>query len=58
VRWFDTLHLPHAWECGLLKEELTSTLLCGDLFTRGGTDLQPMTESDAGDSESRRAFSA
>ena len=46
VRWFDTPHLPHAWECGLLMEERTSTLLCGDLFTQGGADLPPLTESD------------
>ncbi len=46
VRWYDTPHLPHAWECGFLTEELTSTLLCGDLFTQGGSDLPPITESD------------
>ena len=46
VRWFDTPHLPHAWECGFLTEERTSTLLCGDLFTQGGADLPPVTESD------------
>ncbi len=46
VRWFDTPHLPHAWECGFLMEERTSTLLCGDLFTQGGADLPPITESD------------
>lgn len=46
VRWFDTPHLPHAWECGFLTEESTRTLLCGDLFTQGGTDLPPLTESD------------
>ena len=46
VRWFDTPHLPHAWECGFLAEERTSTLLCGDLFTQGGADLPPITESD------------
>ena len=46
VRWLDTPHLPHAWECGFLTEERTSTLLCGDLFTQGGTDLPPITESD------------
>jgi len=44
VRWFDTPHLPHAWECGFLMEERTRTLLCGDLFTQGGTDLPPITE--------------
>jgi len=46
VRWFETPHLPHAWECGFLFEERTSTLLCGDLFTQGGTDLPAITESD------------
>ena len=46
VRWFDTPHLPHAWECGFLLEERTRTLLCGDLFTQGGADLPPITESD------------
>ena len=46
VRWFDTPHLPHAWDCGFLIEESTSTLLCGDLFTQGGADLPPITESD------------
>ncbi|KFB75947.1 MBL fold metallo-hydrolase [Candidatus Accumulibacter cognatus] len=46
VRWLDTPHLPHAWECGFLMEERTSTLLCGDLFTQGGADLPPITESD------------
>jgi glyoxylase-like metal-dependent hydrolase (beta-lactamase superfamily II) len=46
VRWFDTPHLPHAWECGFLMEEATGTLLCGDLFTQGGSHHPPITESD------------
>jgi len=46
VRWLDAPHLPHAWECGFLMEESTRTLLCGDLFTQGGADLPPITESD------------
>lgn len=46
VRWFDMPHLPHAWECGFLAEEQTTTLLCGDLFTQGGADLPAITESD------------
>jgi flavorubredoxin len=46
VQWFDTPHLPHAWECGYLMEEQTKTLLCGDLFTQGGADHPPITESD------------
>ncbi|MGB5539472.1 MAG: MBL fold metallo-hydrolase [Gammaproteobacteria bacterium] len=46
VRWSDAPHLPHAWECGYLTEEKTRTFLCGDLFTQGGADLPPITESD------------
>ena len=46
VRWIDAPHLPHAWDCGFLTEEVTRTFLCGDLFTQGGSDLPPVTESD------------
>jgi flavorubredoxin len=46
VRWLDTPHLPHAWECGFLMETRTRTLLCGDLFTQGGAAHAPLTESD------------
>ena len=46
MRWFDTPHLPHAWECGFLMEEQTRTLLCGDLFTQGGAEHAAITESD------------
>ena len=35
-RWIDTPHVPHAWEAGLLYDETTKTLFCGDLFTRLG----------------------
>jgi flavorubredoxin len=46
VKWFDTPHLPHAWECGFMMEERTKTLLCGDLFTQPGADHPALTESD------------
>jgi flavorubredoxin len=46
VQWFDTPHMPHAWECGLLFETTSRTLLCGDLFTEGGADHPAVTESD------------
>lgn len=46
VRWFDTPHLPHSWECGYLMEEQTRTLLCGDLFTQGGAGHPAVTEAD------------
>jgi flavorubredoxin len=56
VRWLDTPHVPQAWECGLLYEERTRTLLCSDLFTQGGTDHPPLTEGDVlGPSEALRA---
>jgi flavorubredoxin len=56
VRWFDTPHLPHGWECGYLLEETTRTLLCGDLFTQGGASAPPLTEADIlGPSEAFRA---
>jgi flavorubredoxin len=36
VRWIDTPHVPHGWDAGLLFEETTGMLLCGDLFTQTG----------------------
>jgi flavorubredoxin len=56
VRWLDTPHVPHAWECGMLYEERTRTLLCSDLFTQGGLGHAPLTEGDIlGPSEAMRA---
>ena len=46
VRWIDTPHLPHAWECGHLFETTTKTLFCGDLFTQGGHQHEPLTSDD------------
>lgn len=46
VRWIDTPHLPHAWECGHLFERSTGTLFCGDLFTQGGHQHVPLTSAD------------
>jgi len=36
VRWLDTPHGPGPWEAGVLFEEETETLFCGDLFARAG----------------------
>jgi flavorubredoxin len=36
VRWLDTPHVPGPWEAGVLFEENTGTLFCGDLFSRTG----------------------
>jgi flavorubredoxin len=36
LRRIETPHVPHGWDAGLLYEETTGTLLCGDLFTALG----------------------
>lgn len=36
IRYLDTPHVPHAWESGLIFEEITKTLFTGDLFTQIG----------------------
>src|ERR671914_757950 len=45
VRFIDTPHTPHGWDAGVLYEESTGTLLCGDLFTQLG-DGPALTEGD------------
>jgi flavorubredoxin len=46
VRWFDTPHVPHGWDCGLMMELSTNTFLCGDLFTQPGPGAEALTEGD------------
>jgi flavorubredoxin len=45
VRFIDTPHTPHGWDAGVLYEESTGTLLCGDLFTQLG-DGPALTDGD------------
>ena len=45
VRFIDTPHTPHGWDAGVLYEESTQTLLCGDLFTQLG-DGPALTDGD------------
>ena len=45
VRYLSTPHVPHGWEAGVLFEETTSTLLCGDLFTHLGDGPAVRTDS-------------
>ena len=45
VRYIDTPHVPHGWEAGLMYEEVTGTLLCGDLFTHVG-NVCPLVSTD------------
>jgi flavorubredoxin len=46
IKWYDTPHVPHAWECGLMLDATTRTFFCGDLFTQGGAGQTPVTEAD------------
>jgi len=46
LQWFDTPHVPHGWDCGLLMETATGTFLCGDLFTQPGHGDQALTDGD------------
>ena len=56
LRWIDAPHVPHGWENGFMMEVSTRTLLCGDLFTQGGSGEKALTESDVlGPSEAFRA---
>jgi flavorubredoxin len=45
VRHIDTPHVPHGWEARVLYEEVTGTLLCGDLFSHLG-DGPALTSAD------------
>lgn len=45
VRFIETPHTPHGWDAGVMYEESTGTLLCGDLFTQLGDD-HALTEGD------------
>lgn len=53
VRWFDTPHIPHGWDAGVLYEEASGTLLCGDLFTQLG-DGPALTDGRRGRAGGRR----
>jgi flavorubredoxin len=52
LRLRETPHVPHNWEAIVLFEEVTSTLLCSDLFTHEG-DVEAVTESDIVDRAKR-----
>ncbi|HYZ64489.1 MAG TPA: MBL fold metallo-hydrolase [Acetobacteraceae bacterium] len=45
LRYIDTPHVPHGWDAGVMLEEASDTLLCGDLFTQLG-NRAALTEAD------------
>ena len=46
MKWMYTPHVPHGWDCGVLFDVSTGTLLCGDLFTQPGSGMAPVTETE------------
>jgi hypothetical protein len=44
-RYIDAPHVPHGWDAGVMFEETTGTLLCGNLFTQVGNG-PPITDGD------------
>jgi flavorubredoxin len=46
LQWFDTPHVPHGWDCGLMMDTSTGTFFCGDLFTQPGHAREALTEAD------------
>ena len=46
LQWIYTPHIPHGWDCGVLFDHSTKTLLCGDLFTQPGANTPPVTETE------------
>ena len=45
LRWLDTPHVPGPWEAGVLIEETTGTMFCGDLLAQAGQS-PPSTDGD------------
>jgi hypothetical protein len=46
MKWLYTPHVPHGWDCGILFDQSTQTLFCGDLFTQPGANMPAVTESE------------
>lgn len=44
-RFYQSPHIPHGWDAGVLFEETRKTLFCSDLFHHFG-DVEPITTSD------------
>ena len=56
VRYIDTPHVPHAWESGVIFEENSRILFCGDLFTQFGSEATTKGDIVAGAIAAEDAF--
>jgi flavorubredoxin len=48
VRNIDTPHVPHGWDAGVLYDETSGTLFCGDLFSQVGDGPELVTDDIVG----------
>lgn len=55
VEWIDAPHVPHGWENGFLFERTRGILFCGDLFTQGGDEHEPLADEVLDSSERTRS---
>jgi flavorubredoxin len=46
LRWWATPHVPGPWEAGVLVEEATGTMFCGDLLAQAGEARHHSTAED------------
>ena len=56
VRYIDTPHVPHAWESGVIFEENSRVLFCGDLFTQFGSEATTKADIVAAATAAEDAF--
>jgi flavorubredoxin len=46
VKWYDTPHMPHCWESGMIGDLTAKTLFVGDLLTQAGSCETPIVTHD------------
>lgn len=56
IRYIDTPHVPHAWESGVIFEETSGILFCGDLFTQFGPEAVSRADIVGGAIAAEEAF--
>jgi len=56
IRFLATPHVPHSWDAGVMFEETTGTLLCGDLFAHAGNGVLTENEIVTPAIEGQKAF--
>lgn len=58
IRFLATPHVPHGWESGVVFEEGSGVLFCGDLFTQFGAEAKTDGDLLAGAMQAEEVFHA